>query len=188
MAVFGIPKAHEDDPSMGRQGHHPHDDPHGGFRSESSGGDLMNRFSLRGTRPLLLVLSLASIIMAIFVVTKPGYSVSAHAPEDMVVDYDFDSWILNVTITHTTDDTNDHYVEKILIENGHARTAKAFILYRENKRHLHQDIDSLGIEDDIGLPYNTLYILKQRYLKRTETGEIVESPVGMIERVARFEG
>jgi len=77
-------------------------------------------------------------------------------------------------------------VEKILIENGHARTAKAFILYRENKKHIHQDIESLGIKDDIGLPYNTLYILKQRYLKRTEKGEIVETPMGMIDRVAEF--
>jgi len=77
-------------------------------------------------------------------------------------------------------------VEKVLIENGHASTAKAFIIYRENKKHLHQDLDSLGVEDDLGLPYNTLYILKQRYLKRTEKGEIVETPLGMIERVARF--
>lgn len=77
-------------------------------------------------------------------------------------------------------------VEKLLIENGHARTAKAFILYRENKKHLHQDKSSLGIEDDIGLPYNTLYILKQRYLRRTEDGKVVETPAGMIDRVAKF--
>src|SRR3989304_7848944 len=76
-------------------------------------------------------------------------------------------------------------VEKVLIENGHAKTAKAFILYRENKKHIHQDKSSLGIKDDIGLPYNTLYILKQRFLKRTEKGKIVETPLGMIDRVAR---
>jgi len=77
-------------------------------------------------------------------------------------------------------------VEKVLIESGHAKTAKAFIVYRENKKHLHQDKSSLGLRDDIGLPYNTLYILKQRYLKRTEKGEIVETPRGMIDRVAKF--
>src|SRR4030042_2518505 len=76
-------------------------------------------------------------------------------------------------------------VEKVLIENGHARTAKAFIVYRENKKHLHQDKSSLGIKDDIGLPYNTLYILKQRYLKRNADGEIVETPAEMIDRVAK---
>ena len=79
-----------------------------------------------------------------------------------------------------------NFVERVLIENGHASTAKAFIIYRENKKHAHQDLDSLGVEDDLGLPYNTLYILKQRYLKRTKKGEIIETPLGMIERVARF--
>ena len=61
-------------------------------------------------------------------------------------------------------------VEKVLIEKGHAKTAKAFIIYRENKKHLRQDKSSLGVVDDIGFSYNTLYILKQRYLKRNEKG------------------
>lgn len=77
-------------------------------------------------------------------------------------------------------------VEKILIENGHTKTAKEFIRYRENKKHLRKDKDSLGVKDDIGLSYNTLYILKRRFLKRKETGEIVETPKGMIKRVAKF--
>jgi ribonucleoside-diphosphate reductase alpha chain len=77
------------------------------------------------------------------------------------------------------------WVEKILIENGHVKTAKEFIRYRENKKHLRQDKASLGIEDDIGLSYNTLYILKERYLKRNERGEIIETPSRMMERVAR---
>lgn len=77
-------------------------------------------------------------------------------------------------------------VEKVLIENGHAKTAKTYILYRENKKHIHQDKDSLGIKDDIGLSYNTLFILKERYLRRNEKGEIIETPREMLERVARF--
>lgn len=77
-------------------------------------------------------------------------------------------------------------VEKVLIENGHASTAKEFIRYRENKKHLRQDKESLGVNDDIGLSYNTLYILKQRYLKRNEKGEIIETPKGMFKRVAKF--
>jgi ribonucleoside-diphosphate reductase alpha chain len=76
-------------------------------------------------------------------------------------------------------------VEKVLIENGHAQTAKVYIRFRENKKHIKQDKDSLGIKDDIGLSYNTLYILKQRYLKRNGKGEIIETPKGLIERVAR---
>ena len=77
-------------------------------------------------------------------------------------------------------------VEKVLIENGHAKTAKAFIIYRENKKHLRQDKSSLGVIDDIGFSYNTLYILKQRYLRRNEKGETVETPKQMISRIAKY--
>src|SRR3989344_4280186 len=77
-------------------------------------------------------------------------------------------------------------VEKVLIENGHASTAKEFIRYRENKKHMRQDKESLGVVDDVGLSYNTLYILKERYLKRNEKGKIVETPKQMIERIAKF--
>ena len=77
-------------------------------------------------------------------------------------------------------------VEKALIQEGHAETAKEFILHRENKKHLKQDKNSLGITDDIGLPYNTLFILKQRYLKRNEKNEIIETPKHLIMRVAKF--
>ncbi len=76
-------------------------------------------------------------------------------------------------------------VEKVLIERGHAKTAKEFIRYRENKKHLRQDKESLGVKDDIGLSYNTLYILKSRYLKKNEKGEILETPRQMFERVAK---
>ena len=77
-------------------------------------------------------------------------------------------------------------VEKVLIENGHAKTAKEFIRYRENKKHMLQDKATLGVVDDIGLSYNTLYILRQRYLERDENGQAVETPKEMIERTARF--
>ena len=77
-------------------------------------------------------------------------------------------------------------VEKVLIEKGHAKTAKAFIIYRENKKHIKQDKSALGITDDIGFSYNTLYILKTRYLKKNERGEVEETPKGMIERIAKY--
>jgi len=76
-------------------------------------------------------------------------------------------------------------VEKVLIECGHAKTAKAYILFRENKKHYRQDKESLGVKDDIGLSYNSLFILKTRYLKKNEIGEIVETPREMLVRVAR---
>lgn len=88
------------------------------------------------------------------------------------------------TTTIATADIGDA-VEKILIENGHAKTAKQFILSRENKKHSAQDKESLGVTDDIGLSYNTLYILKRRYLRRNEKGETIETPAGMVRRVAK---
>ena len=77
-------------------------------------------------------------------------------------------------------------VEKVLIEAGRAKTAREFITYRENKKHFTQDKSALGVKDDIGLSYNTLYILKRRFLKRNEKGKITETPKGMIRRVAKF--
>lgn len=75
-------------------------------------------------------------------------------------------------------------LEKVLIEKGQVKAAQEFIRYRENKKHYHQNKATLGVKDDIGLSYNTLYILKSRYLKRNEKGEIIETPKEMIERVA----
>ncbi len=79
-----------------------------------------------------------------------------------------------------------HVVERIFLENGLGETARYYMMYRENKRHAQQDKASLGVVDDIGLSYNTLYILKRRYLRRDEQGNIVETPKQMIERVAKF--
>ena len=77
-------------------------------------------------------------------------------------------------------------VEKVLIENGHAKTAQEFIRFRENKKHFLKDKASLGVKDDIGLSYNTLYILRERYLKRDSKGKIIETPRQMLERVSKF--
>jgi len=77
-------------------------------------------------------------------------------------------------------------VEKTLIENGHAKTSKTYILFRENKKHLAKDKKSLEVEDDIGLSYNTLYILKRRFLNQDKDGKTIETPMEMLNRVAHF--
>jgi len=77
-------------------------------------------------------------------------------------------------------------VEKILIEGGHAKTAKAFILYREkhkNIRHSQQEILS-GKTTKLPFSINSLRILAGRYLQKNEEDEITEKPEEMFDRVA----
>jgi len=78
-------------------------------------------------------------------------------------------------------------VEKILIEGGHAKTAKAYILYRaEHKNIRHTQEDILGGKTT-KLPFtpNALKVLAGRYLQRDENGDVCESPEDMFDRVAK---
>ena len=101
-----------------------------------------------------------------------------------VIDY-----ISDIYPTDEPMDTSDigSAVEKTLVNRGHYKTVKEFILSREKKREKHIRVRKLGIKDDIGnLSYNSLFILKERYLKKNEKGETVETPKQMIDRVAKF--
>ncbi|TET25040.1 MAG: vitamin B12-dependent ribonucleotide reductase [Candidatus Cloacimonadota bacterium] len=76
-------------------------------------------------------------------------------------------------------------VEKILIESGHAKTAKAYILYRQKRTELREFKKILlGVEDDIKLSLNATTVLKRRYLKKNEKGEAEETPSQLFHRVA----
>ncbi|MBD3156077.1 MAG: vitamin B12-dependent ribonucleotide reductase [Candidatus Aenigmarchaeota archaeon] len=76
-------------------------------------------------------------------------------------------------------------VEKILIEEGHARTAKCYILYRQKRAEIRRAKKLLGVEDDLKLSLNAITVLQKRYLKRDEHGNIIETPKQMFERVAK---
>jgi anaerobic ribonucleoside-triphosphate reductase len=47
-------------------------------------------------------------------------------------------------------------VEKTLIENGHARTAKAYILYRHKRAEIRRMKLLLGVVDELKLPLNAI--------------------------------
>jgi len=78
-------------------------------------------------------------------------------------------------------------VEKILIEGGHAKTAKAFILYRQEHKQIRQNQHNLlgGKETKLPLSANALKVLAGRYLQRNEEGEVAEAPEDMYRRVAK---
>jgi len=76
-------------------------------------------------------------------------------------------------------------VEKILIENGHARTAKAYILYRQKRTEIRRTKALLGVTDELKLPLNAIVVLERRYLRKDEKGRVIESTSEMFRRVAK---
>jgi len=76
-------------------------------------------------------------------------------------------------------------VEKTLIENGHARTAKAYILYRQKRAEIRKAKALLGVTDELKLPLNAILVLERRYLRKDEKGRAVESTSQMFSRVAK---
>lgn len=77
-------------------------------------------------------------------------------------------------------------VERVLLESGHYKTAKAYILNREKKRQVEASKRALGVNDDVGLSLNALTVAKEKYLRRDDEGEVVETVGGMFERTAKF--
>ena len=76
-------------------------------------------------------------------------------------------------------------VEATLINNGYAKTAKAYILYRQKRAELRRAKALLGVEDDLKLPLNAITILAARYLRRDENRRIIETPRQLFMRVAK---
>ncbi|MBI2578819.1 MAG: ribonucleoside reductase class II [Candidatus Aenigmarchaeota archaeon] len=80
-------------------------------------------------------------------------------------------------------------VEKTLIEEGHAKTAKTYILYRQERAGIREEIKRLLNGKDTRLhkklSLNAIKIIAGRYLARDENGQIMETPEQMFERVSR---
>ncbi len=80
-------------------------------------------------------------------------------------------------------------VEKVLIESGHAKTAKAYILYRQRRAELREEkkrILEKEIIDEVDKNFdlNALRVLKARYLRKDEDGKLIETPKYLFTRVA----
>lgn len=77
-------------------------------------------------------------------------------------------------------------VEKILMEDGHAKTAKAFILYREKHAEIRQQkSEILGSSKTTKFSVNALKVLTERYLLKDDNGRVKETPEELFERVAK---
>src|ERR687897_2947685 len=80
-------------------------------------------------------------------------------------------------------------VESILIEEGLSDTAKAYILYRHERRKVRDEKKKILNKKDLdevdkALDVNSLRVLAARYLLRDSNNEIVEDPGSLFERVA----
>lgn len=84
----------------------------------------------------------------------------------------------------TVEDIQD-LVEKVLIEGGHAKTAKAYILYRERRSRLRGAKAMLGVQDELKLSLNAIKVLEKRYLKKDDHGKVIETPGQLFRRVAK---
>jgi len=80
-------------------------------------------------------------------------------------------------------------VESVLIEEGLSETAKAYILYRHERRKIREEkmkvLERTTLDEvDKAFDVNSLRVLAARYLLRDENSRIVESPKHLFERVA----
>ena len=80
-------------------------------------------------------------------------------------------------------------VEETLIEKGFAKIAKAYILYREKRATIRQEkqqiLDKKEIDEvDKRFDSNALRVLRSRYLRKDDSGTVVESPKELFQRVA----
>lgn len=85
----------------------------------------------------------------------------------------------------TVEDVQD-VVEDVLIEAGHARLAKAYILYRQQRKTI-RETKSMLLDSDLDgrLSPNAISVLERRYLRKDDSGRPIETPTAMFRRVAQ---
>src|SRR5213594_1070666 len=94
----------------------------------------------------------------------------------------------NAVMVPSVEDVQD-IVESLLIEEGLSETAKAYILYRHERRKIRDEkmkiINKKDLDEvDKAFDLNSLRVLAARYLLRDNNNEIIEGPKQMFERVA----
>jgi len=80
-------------------------------------------------------------------------------------------------------------VERVLVENGQAKVAKAYIIYRQKRAEIRREKQRILEKETIDevdkvFDLNALRVLKARYLKKDENGKLTETPKQLFTRIA----
>lgn len=80
-------------------------------------------------------------------------------------------------------------VERALVENGQAKVAKAYIIYRQKRAEIRSEKQRILEKETIDevdkvFDLNALKVLKARYLKKNEAGKLIETPKQLFTRIA----
>ncbi len=92
--------------------------------------------------------------------------------------------VLYVDLIPSVENIQD-MVEEALMEEGDTAIARSYILYREEHKDLRQAKKIYGIKDDLKLPLNSLFVLKNRYLLKNDAQQVIETPRELFGRVAK---
>lgn len=130
-----------------------------------------------------------AIYKALVATGRADYSVADRLAGDVVhkmIQHGYRS--TETTAIPSVEDVQD-MVESILIEEGFSETAKAYILYRHERRKIRDDkmkiLNKRDLDEvDKAFDINSLRVLAARYLLRDNSGKIIEGPSQMFERVA----
>src|SRR6185503_3848470 len=120
-----------------------------------------------------------AIYKALMAAGKTDYKLAERLSEKVVQKMDQQFSVLDTNRVPSVEDVQD-MVESILIEEGLSETAKAYILYRHERRKVRdekkkilnkKDLDEVDKSFDI----NSLRVLASRYLLRDNNNEIIEA-------------
>ena len=80
-------------------------------------------------------------------------------------------------------------VEKVLLDNDQAKTAKSYIIYRQKRAEIRKEKQRILEKEEIDevdkrFDLNALRVLKARYLRKEVDGKLIESPKQLFVRVA----
>ncbi|HEY9245421.1 MAG TPA: ATP cone domain-containing protein, partial [Candidatus Methanoperedens sp.] len=123
---------------------------------------------------------IVNAVFKAFIATKSADGKRAEDIADQVVDI-IEKKFPGIPGVEDVQDT----VEEVLIKNGYAGVAKAYILYREKRAQIRKAKQFFGVRDELKLSVNAVRVLERRYLMKDENGNVIESPLGLFRRVAR---